>query len=338
MRHGTDLNPAGRFERIALHADDSADACDDRVTYFDDRSRSIVSRNDAADLPFNYSVNPYRGCVHGCTYCYARPTHEFLGLSAGRDFETRLFVKRDAPRLLREFLSKPSWRPEPICFSGVTDAYQPAERRFRLTRACLEVCRDFGQPVMIVTKNARIVEDVELLSDMAARDLVRVAVSVTTLDRELAMALEPRTSVPAARITTIRRLSESGVPVRALMAPVIPGLNDHESDAILTAARDAGAVQASYGMIRLPGNVAPIFEAWLREHRPDAADAIMGRIRDLHHGRLNDPPGRRMIGDGAWATTFRAMFNALHRRHGYTTLAPPTADHFAVPSKQPTLF
>lgn len=272
MRHGSNIDPPNRFETVHQEADLEHLEWDQehlrtlthrRIEYVFDSSRSIVSENKSPDIPFRYSVNPYRGCGHGCAYCYARPGHEFLGFNAGLDFETKIVVKRDAAELLREFLSRKSWQPEPITFSGVTDCYQPAEGEFRLTRQCLEVAWECRQPVSIVTKNALVLRDRELLTRMADKGLVHVYLSITTLDPELARDMEPRTSIPTARLRAVRQLREAGVPVGVMIAPVIPGLNDCEIPQILNAAKEAGAITAGYILLRLPLTVEPVFIEWL---------------------------------------------------------------------------
>ena len=265
---GSQIDPPNRFggpvhvlelDDVEHDEDYLAGLANRRTEYLPDRSRTIVAENKSPDVGFRYSMNPYRGCSHGCSYCYARPTHEYLGLNAGLDFETKILVKEDAPELFRAFLSRSKWVPEPIVMSGVTDCYQPAERRYRLTRRLLEVAAEFRQPIGIITKNALALRDLDILGAMAGDGLVHVNVSITTLDAELARSMEPRTSVPAARLRAVEALAESGVPVRVLVAPIIPGLNDSEVPAILAAAREAGARSAGYTMLRLPLTVAPSF-------------------------------------------------------------------------------
>lgn len=333
MRHGANFNPANRFggrraEDDREHfefADDAAEVFDRHpIEYIADDSQSIVTENSSPDIPFRYSVNPYRGCIHGCAYCYARPYHEYLGLSAGLDFETKIFVKHRAPELLWEFLSRESWQPEVIIFSGVTDCYQPAEREFRLTRGCLEVAREARQPVGIVTKNALIARDLDLLREMAAEQLVHVAVSVTTLDAELARFMEPRTSTPAARLRTIAELTAAGVPVRVMAAPVIPGLNDAEVPAILKEAKAAGALNAAYILLRLPLNVEPIFVEWLERTQPLKKERVLSRIRSTRGGELSDSQfGRRMRGDGEIAKQIQQTFQVFAAKHGLDAKSPP---------------
>jgi len=334
MRHGAHIDPPNRFERVHCEPDvehlewdaDSADGlANRRIEYLPDDSKTIVTENDSPDVSFRYSVNPYRGCVHGCAYCYARPYHEYLGLSAGRDFETKIFVKHRAPQLLREFLARDAWQPELIAFSGITDCYQPAERNFRLTRGCLEVAWEARQPIGVVTKNALVARDLELLSRMARQQLAVVNVSVTTLDAELARCMEPRTSIPTARLRAIRELSTAGVPVRVMVAPVIPGLNDAEIPAILKAAKDAGATSAAYVLLRLPLSVEPIFRDWLQRTQPTKRQRIENQIRHTRGGGLNSPEfGGRMRGRGEVAERIADMFRVFSRKLGLDGGLPPT--------------
>ncbi|MFG0336301.1 MAG: PA0069 family radical SAM protein, partial [Maioricimonas sp. JB049] len=265
------------------------------------------------------SLNPYRGCQHGCSYCYARPSHEYLGLNAGLDFESKIFVKRRAPQLFRDWLSREKWEPELIAFSGITDCYQPAEREFRLTRGCLEVARDARQPIGIVTKNALVCRDLDLLQPMAEQNVVHVSISVTTLEAELARVMEPQTSTPAARLRAIRELSEAGIPVAVMVAPVIPGLNDHEIPAILEAAADAGAGAASYVLLRLPLTVRPVFLDWLERTQPSRYERVVSRIESTRGGKLNSAEfGKRMRGEGLIAEQIRQTFQVFSRRRGLT--------------------
>jgi DNA repair photolyase len=330
---GASLNPPNRFESTRHEADDEQLAADDErlaplkrtaTQFLPDQSATILRENDSPDIPFRYSLNPYRGCEHGCAYCYARPTHETLGFSAGLDFESRILVKRDAAQLLRRELNHPRWQPQPIMMAGVTDCYQPAERHFRITRSLLEVLWEARQPVCIVTKNALILRDLDLLAPMAAAHLVSVAISVTTLDPELARTLEPRTSSPSARVSAIRTLADHGVPVRAMVAPLIPGLTDTELPAILEAARDAGARGASWVLLRLPLAVAPIFLDWLRVHRPQQASRVESRIRQTRQGNLYQSQfGARMRGTGAYAELLDQTFVVLQRKLGLDQPWPP---------------
>ena len=282
-----------------------------------DTARSILSHNDSPDLPFEQSVNPYRGCEHGCIYCYARPTHAYLGLSPGLDFETRIFHKPDAPALLREALSRPGYVCSPIALGTATDAYQPFERKLLLTRALLEVMLETHHPVTVVTKSALIQRDADLWRALADQRLAHVGISLTTLNGALARELEPRASAPHARLAAIRRLSEAGVPVSVLVAPLIPGLNDHELEKLLAAARDHGATGATYTLLRLPHEVAGLFRTWLDWHAPEKASRIMSVLYDLRGGRANDAHfGTRMTGLGHFAELIRQRFDLACRRLG----------------------
>ncbi|RIK81101.1 MAG: radical SAM protein [Planctomycetota bacterium] len=287
------------------------------TVYFDDQSQSIVARNDSPDVGFNYSVNPYRGCQHGCSYCYARPGHEYLGFSAGIDFETKILVKRRAPQLFRQFLARPQWAPETIMFSGVTDCYQPIERELRLTRGCLEVAAECRQPVSVITKNALITRDIDVLRELAAHRAVRVALSVTSLDADLARVMEPRTSSPAARLRAIAELAAAGVEVTAMVAPIIPGLNDHEAPAILKACGEAGARHADFVLLRLPTTVAPVFLDWLHRHRPNHAERVQSFVRSTRGGELYRSAWReRQRGTGAFAEQIKRSFQVFAKRYG----------------------
>jgi DNA repair photolyase len=283
-----------------------------------------VTENVSPDVGFRFSLNPYRGCEHGCSYCYARPTHEYLGYDAGLGFETKILVKHDAPELFRAFLARPTWVPEPVAMSGVTDPYQPCERDYRLTRRCLAVAAAANQPVCLITKSTLVLRDLDLLAPMAARGLIHANVSVTTLDPALARAMEPRAAAPAARFRAIRELAAGGVPVRVLIAPVVPGLTDAEIPAILAAAREAGAAAAGYIMLRLPLSVGPVFLDWLDRVRPGLRNRVEGRVRDVRSGKLNDAAfGRRMSGTGELAGQIGQVFRVFARRHGLDGGLPP---------------
>jgi DNA repair photolyase len=282
-----------------------------------DASRSVIAWNDSPDLGFKAGLNPYRGCEHGCAYCYARPTHEYLGLSAGLDFETRLVVKEEAPRLLREELNRRSWEPQVIALSGVTDCYQPLERRLRLTRACLEVLLDFRNPVLIITKSALVTRDLDLLRELARFDCVSVTLSITSLDPELSGALEPRAARPARRLAAVRALADAGVPVQVNVAPVIPGLNDREVPAILAAAKEHGARGAWMGLVRLPHGVKELFDDWLARHRPGERTKVLDRLAAARGGKLNDPRfGTRFTGEGPYAEQLRRLFEVTRAKVG----------------------
>ncbi|REJ86392.1 MAG: radical SAM protein [Planctomycetota bacterium] len=330
---GSGIQPPNRFESVAAEADFEHVAEDEeylaglgsvRTEYLPDESRSIISENDSPDLPFRYSLNPYRGCQHGCAYCYARPTHEYLGLSAGLDFESKIFVKHRAAELFREWLRRPRYQPETVTLSGVTDCYQPGEREFRITRSCLEVALEARQPVTIVTKNALVTRDLDLLREMAVMSLVAVAVSVTTLDAGLARVLEPRTSSPEARLNALRSLSDAGIPTRVMTAPIIPGLNDSELPAVLQAAADAGARSAGYILLRLPLAVRPIFEEWLSRNAPSKASRVESLIRSTREGQMNDSRfGSRFRGTGQIAEQIRRTFQVFSRKYGLDGAGQP---------------
>ena len=339
---GSHLNPTNRFTLIQYeedfeHLEHDLETVTElrrpKTEYFTDHARSVISENDSPDIHFRYSLNPYRGCAHGCSYCYARPTHEYLGLNAGLDFETKVFVKEDAPTLFRDFLCRASWQPEPITMSGVTDCYQPAEKHFQVTRRCLEVAVEARQPMSIVTKNASVLRDLDLLKSLAADKLIHVTLGVTTLDAALGRSMEPRTSTPQARLRAIKTLADAGVPVRILVAPVIPGLNDSEIPAILQAGKDAGASHAGYTMLRLPLTVAPVFHEWLERERPESLAKVEGRIREMRGGKLNDPRfGSRMRGTGEMADQIRDLFRLFARRHGLDGGLPAyDCSHFRPP-------
>lgn len=319
---GASINPANRFEALHLeedlHDEIDQDSRPIKTIFLRDSSRSIVARNNSPDVGFEASVNPYRGCEHGCVYCYARPTHEYLGFSAGTDFESRIMVKTDAPQLLEAELSSRKWRPQVIAISGVTDPYQPVERRLKITRGCLEVMARFRNPVAIITKNRLVTRDADLLGELAAFSAAAVNISVTSLDEKLQRVLEPRTSPPQARLEAISELSAAGVPVGVMVAPIIPGLTDHEMPAILEACVKAGAQFAGYTIVRLPFAVAPLFERWLDEHFPDRKEKVLGRIRAIRGGsKLNDPRWQsRIKGQGIFAEQIASFFEVGCRRAG----------------------
>ena len=337
-------NPPNRFEKIALEPDPDwydPDEPAPPTQFFRDRSNTIINYNDSPDVGFEASVNPYRGCEHGCIYCYARPFHEFLGFSSGLDFETKILVKEDAPELLRRELASPKWKPKVIAMSGVTDCYQPVERKLKLTRRCLEVLAESRNPVAIVTKNHLVTRDVDLLGELARSDAAAVFVSVTTLDTELRKVMEPRTSPPAGRLSTMETLSKAGIPVGVMVAPVIPALTDHELPAIIAAAAKAGARFAGYVTLRLPYAVAPMFEHWLTRHFPERKEKVLNRIRAIRGGQLNDPRfDSRMAGEGIFAEQIEAMFKVACRRAGIenTRLNLSTASFRRPEGKQLELF
>ncbi|MFN0053313.1 MAG: PA0069 family radical SAM protein [Planctomycetales bacterium] len=323
---GSSLTPPNRFldvraefdaEHFEFDPDEALAQGRPQTTVTPDLARSVVSENNSPDLPFRFSLNPYRGCEHGCAYCYARPTHEYLGLNAGIDFESRLFVKEQAPALFRKFLASDRWQPQRIMLSGVTDCYQPIEREYRLTRGCLEVALEARQPISLITKNALIVRDLDLLEQLASRRHVQVAISLTTLDEQLARTMEPRTSRPVARLRAIGALRSVGVPVRGMLAPIIPGLNDHELPALLAAVAEAGATSVGYTLLRLPLTVAPVFMDWLTRTHPAHAARIEGLIRGARGGDLSSSTfGERMRGTGPLAQQIEQTFRVFSRRYG----------------------
>jgi DNA repair photolyase len=323
---GASWSPANRFEK--LHVDltdiDSVDvdpATDEQprrpTQYFRDGTKSIITRNNSPDVGFETSLNPYRGCEHGCIYCYARPTHEYLGFSAGLDFESKIMVKTSASELLRTELESPRWQPQTLVLSGVTDPYQPIERKLCITRGCLEVLAKFRNPVAIITKNRLVTRDLDILRELAACNAVAVNISVTSLDANLQRVLEPRTSSPQARLDAIRQLRSAGIPTGVMVAPIILGLTDHEVPKILDACAKAGAQFAGYTIIRLPWAVAPLFEHWLEEHFPDRKEKVLGRIRDMRGNRLNNSQWHtRMTGEGIFAEQIASLFRVSCRHAG----------------------
>ena len=322
---GAALNPSGRFERLSTeHFDDGWEKADDlpppRTQVAVDRSRSVLVRNSSPDVPFDRSVNPYRGCEHGCTYCFARPSHAQLGLSPGLDFETRLTAKPEAPRLLEAALRKPGYKVAPIALGTNTDPYQPVEKQWRIMRGVLEVLWDYRHPAMITTKGALLMRDLDILGQMGRAGLVQVQVSLTTLDPHLSRAMEPRAAAPGRRLSIVRALAREGVPVGINLAPVIPALNDHEIERLLEAGAAAGASRAGYIALRLPLEVGPLFREWLGRVFPDRAARVMARVREMHGGRDYDPAwGKRMTGEGVHASLIARRFAAGCRRHGLST-------------------
>jgi DNA repair photolyase len=319
---GAPENPANRFEKIHLEPDEDWNPEEDalpRTQFLVDRSKTAIAHNNSPDIGFTSSLNPYRGCEHGCIYCYARPTHEYLGFSSGLDFETKIMVKLAAPELLREELASPKWQPQVLVMSGVTDCYQPVERKLKLTRRCLEVLLEFRNPVAIITKNVLVTRDVDVLAELAKHRCASVCLSITTLDTELRAVMEPRTSPPHARLSAIRKLADAGIPVSVNVAPIIPGLTDHEMPAILKAAHDAGATAAGFTVVRLPYANAPLFEKWLATHFPDRKEKVLNRIRAMRGGKLyNSQWGTRMRGEGIFAEQIETMFDVARRKAGFT--------------------
>ena len=324
---GPAINPPNRFESIVLEPDADYAEFDEHgvpverphpaTHFYYDATESLLTHNTSPDVGAGWGLNCYRGCEHGCAYCFARPYHEYLGWSSGIDFETKVLVKMRAPELLRNELSSPRWQPEVIMMSGATDCYQPAERRFRLTRACLEVLLEFRQPVAIITKNFLITRDLDLLAPLARFNCVSVSVTVTSLDAELASKLEPRAARPEHRLRAIRMLADAGVPVNVMVAPVIPGLTEHEIPAILDAVAAAGARRASFVTLRLPHAVKDVFLGWLDLHAPLKKDRVVARLRELHGGKLyNSTWGARMRGAGIFAEQTQHLFEVSARRAG----------------------
>ncbi len=345
---GATVNPTGRFERNRIEAlstediggDDELPSAATHVT--DERTRHAIATNDSPDVPFDRSINPYRGCEHGCVYCFARPSHAYLGLSPGLDFETRIVAKPDAPDALRRELARPGYKPATLALGANTDPYQPVERDRGITRRILEVLDEASHPVSVITKSALVLRDLDILSAMAKRRLAHVHFSITTLDRELARTMEPRASVPARRLEALRQLSAAGVPTGVLASPMIPGLNDHELEAILEAAQGAGALSAGYILLRLPGGVAELFERWLEANYPLKARRVLELVRSTRDGNLYKSAfGERMRGTGAYAEVLATRFSAARARLGLAA-GPPgfDLDHFGIkaPSAQLGLF
>ncbi len=325
VARGAPDNPVGRFE--AMELDDSFDDGWDlsendpdfpenrlRTRFYRDHSRSILTYNNSPDIAPGVMLNPYRGCEHGCVYCFARPSHEYLGLSAGLDFESKIFVKHDAPELLRKALNAKKYIPQPISISGNTDPFQPVERRLEITRRCLQVMAEFRNPVGIITKNHLVTRDIDILKELADFGGIAVNISVTTLNAELTKTMEPRTSRPSTRLKAIEKLSSAGIPVNVLMGPIIPGLTDHEIPALLKSAADAGARSAGYTMLRLSYGLRELFQGWLDTHYPDKKSRVLGRIRDIRGGKLNDTRwGFRQKGEGPYAEHIANVF-AVHKK------------------------
>ena len=355
---GASWSPANRFEKLhvdlsdvdvvqtdpddepPLNGDDvSKDRPRRETQFFRDGTKTIITHNNSPDVGFETSLNPYRGCEHGCIYCYARPTHEYLGFSAGLDFESKIMVKTNAPELLRMELESPRWEPQTLVMSGVTDPYQPVEKKLRITRGCLEVLAKFRNPVAIITKNRLVTRDIDLLRELAGCNAVAVNISVTSLDPKLQRVLEPRTSSPEARLDTIRQLRATGIPAGVMVAPIIPGLTDHEVPKILEACAEAGAQFAGYTIVRLPWAVAPLFEHWLDEHFPDRKEKVLGRIRHLRGNRLNNSQWRtRMTGEGIFAEQIASLFEVGCRRAGIGARPRLSTAAFRRMREQLTLF
>lgn len=333
---GAGINPANRFDKLSLEVLGEHLDCLARETHafedgrqavtevYRDKSQSILNEVRSPDLGFHWTINPYRGCEHGCIYCYARPGHEYLSLSCGADFETKIFAKPDAPELLRKALNKPSWKGEPIVMSGVTDCYQPIESQLGITRQCLEVMLEYRQAVSLVTKSRLILRDLDILGELAKRRLVRVAVSVTSLDNELSQQMEPRAASPRDRLWTIRRLASAGVPVMAMVAPVIPGINDRMVPAILKAVAEAGALTAAATLLRLPYQIKDLFEEWLERHFPDRKRHVLALMMETHNGKLYEADWHeRFSGSGPYAEQLQNTFRIFKQKYGLDKPMPP---------------
>ena len=339
---GASVDPHNRFETLGITLDPAEWEPDDerpgqRTVFYRDTSRTVLNRNTSPAIGYAVSINPYRGCEHGCIYCYARQTHEYLGFSLGLDFESRIMVKEDAPELLRRELASPKWQPQLVGMSGVTDIYQPVERKLGLTRRCLEVFLDFRNPVGLVTKSHLITRDLDILKEMNRYGLVSVAISLTTLDDDLWRVMEPRTASPRRRLDAVRQLAEAGVPVGVLTSPIIPGLNDHEIPRLVAAAADAGAQFAGYGMVHLPYGVKDLFADWVEATFPERSSKVLGRIREMRGGKLNDPRfGHRMRGEGPYAEQIARLYKLACKRAGLLKGQERVSTaHFRVPQQGP---
>ncbi|MBB3608485.1 PA0069 family radical SAM protein [Rhizobium sp. BK602] len=334
---GAGLNPGGRFEPLQREAFDDGWQTLEELPPFKtevqvEKPRTAITRNESPDIPFDRSINPYRGCEHGCIYCFARPTHAYMGLSAGLDFEAKLFAKPDAAKLLERELAKPGYKPRVIAIGTNTDPYQPIEKEWRIMRQILEVLNKANHPVAIVTKSALVMRDIDILQEMAAKNLVRVGLSVTTLDRKLARTMEPRAATPQRRLEAIRALSEAGIQTAIMMAPIIPALNDHEIERVLDAGKAAGAMEASYVILRLPLEVSPLFRDWLLQNYPDRYRHVMSLIRSMRGGKDYDAEfGKRMKGAGPYAWQISRRFEMATKRLGLTRRTIALRDDLFVP-------
>ena len=333
---GACQNPSGRFEEFSTSPvlEEDIEQSSVKTQIFKEFSKTILSSNDSPDIGMEATLNPYRGCEHGCIYCYARPNHEYMGLSAGLDFETKIFVKENAPELLRKKLESKNWVPKTITLSGVTDCYQPLEKSLEITRGCLRVLAAFRNPVLIITKNYLVTRDLDYLSELAKFNAISVKLSITTLDRHLARKMEPRTSTPERRLEAVSLLSKAGIPTGIMIGPVIPGLTDHEIPSILKASSEAGASSAHYTMLRLPYGVKDLFQAWLQEHYPDRAERVLNRVREVRGGKLyNSEFGTRMTGTGIYADHVAQMMDLYKRKYGLTKRTELSARSFRNPYK-----
>ena len=345
---GAVTNIQGRYEKDERERVDdgwlnAADAEDEsapplRTQVFEERAKTILTRNSSPDIPFSVSLNPYRGCEHGCIYCFARPTHSYLGLSPGLDFESRIYAKINAPELLERELAKPNYEPEPIALGVNTDAYQPVERDLQLTRRVIQMLHDCGHPFAAITKSSLIERDIDLLAPMAERGQMMAAITVTTLDADIARTLEPRAATPSRRLRTIRTLAEAGIPVGVSIAPVIPFVTEPDLERVLEACAEAGATTASYIVLRLPWEVAPLFKDWLAAHFPDRADRVMSRVRDMRGGKDYDSDfSKRMKGEGLWVDMLKQRFQKATKRLGLNARQRGILDmsEFQRPAKRP---
>jgi DNA repair photolyase len=337
-------NPQVRFEKldVVYEPEDEASQLPDhlKTQVFKDTSRSIITYNDSPDVGMEATLNAYRGCEHGCIYCFARPFHEYLGLSSGLDFETKIFAKIDAPELLYKALSNKNWQPKVVTMSGITDPYQPLEKKLEITRECLKIFAEFKNPISIITKNHLVTRDIDILSQMAGDNLASVNFSITSLDRKIARTMEPRASTPSLRLKAVKELTAAGIPVNVMMAPIIPGLTDHEIPKLLETVAEAGACNAGYVMLRLPYAVKHLFETWLEEHFPLRKDKVLNRLRSMRGGKLYDAKwGTRMRGEGFYAEQTKALFYASKKRYGLTKSIELTTEHFNnISQKQLSLF
>jgi DNA repair photolyase len=326
---GAQFNPPNPYQQLHLDQEDwdgidlpEADAVP--TQYFHDRPKNVINRVKSPDIPLEYSINPYQGCEHGCIYCYARNTHQYYGFSAGLDFESKIIVKENVAEVLEKKMRSPRYVPKPVMFSGNTDCYQPVERKLELTRACLKVFVKYHHPVGLITKNSLILRDLDLLKKLASEELVRVMISITTLDESLRRKMEPRTATAAQRLLVIEKLAEAGIPVGVMAAPIIPGLNDHEIPAILEQAAQKGASACGYTTVRLNGPIGEIFEDWLQKNFPDRAPKVLSQIRDIHQGSLGSSEfGARMRGHGQYAQSIRALFQLAKKKHFQDRSMPP---------------
>jgi DNA repair photolyase len=316
---GTPLNPPVRYNRLVIEEDEEYQEEENKplTRFYIDDSKSVISVNDSPDVAFTYSFNPYRGCEHGCVYCYARPTHSYLGFSAGLDFETKIMVKEYAHLLLEKQFRKKSYKPDVVIFSGNTDCYQPVERKLQLTRKALQVCLEFRNPVSLITKNQLVQRDIDILSEMASINLINVTLSLTTLDKKLASSMEPRSASPEMRLKTLEALAKNNIPCGVNLAPIIPGLTDEEIPELLKKATDAGGTSAGYIMLRLPLEVKDIFLPWLQNEYPDRYNKVVNKVTEMNNGRLyNSEFGKRFKGEGEYADFIRSLFNINCRKYG----------------------